>query len=207
MSKDSSYEVERDIPIAIWTNFSHYDFLNKKLAVLCRFLADKELARYCTTQLHFNLSAVCGDNSDSALAVAVPSSFTLNRNDAEVACTARKFISRNATKHFDKHGFVVHIFHGDLTTPYATYELKVTSSGEVSIRLEEFCFGYKWDWTKVAQMSECKLTDTDAFELVYLDWMRELEIIAAVAVISAHKAAESKVIKPSNNTKTIGVQQ
>ena len=204
MSKDTSYEVERDEPIVIWTNFSHYGFLNSKLAVLCRFLADKELARYCTTQLHFKLSAVWGDNKESVIAAAVPSSFTLHCSDSEVACTARCFINRNATKHFDKHGFVVHIFHGDLSKPYATYELKVTSSGEVSIRMEEFCFGYKWDWTKVAQIGAHKLTSKQAFELIYLDLMRELEIIAAVAVSSAHKDAARKAIKPSSNDKATG---
>ena len=202
MSKDSSYEVEHDEPVAIWTNFSHYDFINKKLAVLCRFLADKELARYCTTQLHFKLSVVWGDNKDSVIAAAVPSSFTLHCSDSEVTCIARSFINSNATKHFDKHGFVVRIFHGDLAKPYATYELRVTSSGEVAVKLEEFCFGHKWDWIKVAQLSATKLTSKEAFELIYLDWMRELEIIAAVAVSSAHKDANSKLIQP--NGKAIG---
>lgn len=187
MSKDSSYEVERDEPLAIWTNFSHYDFLNKKLAVLCRFLADKELARYCTTQLHFNLSVVWGDNKESVIAAAVPSSFTLHCSDSEVTCIARNFINSNATKHFDKHGFVVHIFHGDLAKPYATYELRVTSSGEVAVKMEEFCFGHKWEWTKLAQLSKATLTSQRTLELIYLDWMREFEIPASLAVSFVYK--------------------
>ena len=195
MSKDSSYEVEREEPLAVWTNFGHYKFLNDKLAVLFRFLAAQELARYASTQIHFKLRHECGDTKGSVLAaaVAVPSSYTLNAANSEVATVVRNFITPNAHQYFSRHGFIVRIFHGDLSTPYAIYELQVTSSGEVTVRLEEFCFGHKWEWTKVAQLNELTLTSQRTFELIYLDWMREVEVIAALAVSSAYKNREKEL--------------
>ena len=193
MSKDSSYEVEREEPLAVWTNFGHYKFLNDKLAVLFRFLAAQELARYASTQIHFKLTGEWVATKESITAVTVPSSFTLHCSDSEVACTARNFINLNADHCFNRHGFSVYIFHGALTTPYAVYELRVTPSGEVTVRLEEFCFGYKWEWTKVAQLNELTLTSQRTFELIYLDWMREVEVIAALAVSSAYKHREQEL--------------
>ena len=193
MSKDSSYEVDLEEPLAVWTNFGHYKFLNDKLAVLFRFLAAQELARYANTQIHFKLTGEWGATKESITAVTVPSSLTLNCSDSEVACTARNFINLNADHCFNRHGFSVYIFHGALTTPYAVYELRVTPSGEITVRLEEFCFGYKWEWTKVAQLNELTLTSNRTFELIYLDWMRELEVIAAVAVSSAYKNRDKEI--------------
>ena len=187
MSKDTSYEVERDEPLAIWTNFSHYDFLNSKLSVLFSFLAAQELTRYANTQIHFELIGEHGTDKESLAAVIVPSSLTLHPSGHEVACAARNFINLNAQHCFDQHGFVVHVYHGSLTTPYVVYELRVTPSGEVDIRMEEFCFGYKWEWTKVAQLSKATLTSQRTLELIYLDWMREFEILASLAVSFVYK--------------------
>ena len=187
MSKDTSYEVERDTPLAIWTNFSHYDFLNSKLSVLFSFLASQELTRYANTQLHFELIGEHGTNKESLAAVIVPSSLTLHPSGHEVACIARNFIDLNSQHCFDQHGFVVHVYHGSLATPYVVYELQVTPSGEVNIRMEEFCFGHKWEWTKVAQLSKATLTSQRTLELIYLDWMREFEILASLAVSFIYK--------------------
>lgn len=187
MSKDTSYEVERDEPLAIWTNFSHYDSLNSKLSVLFSFLAAQELARYANTQIHFELTGEYGTNKESLAAVVVPSSLTLHPSGYEATCAARNFINLNSQHCFDRHGFVVHVYHGSLTTPYVVYELQVTSSGEVNIRMEEFCFGHKWEWTKVAQLSKATLTSQRTLELVYLDWMREFEILASLAVSFTYK--------------------
>ena len=187
MSKDTSYEVERDEPLAIWTNFSHYDSLNSKLSELFSFLAAQELARYANTQIHFELTGEYGANKESLAAVVVPSSVTLHPSESEADCIARKFINLNSQHCFYQHGFVVHVYHGSLTTPYVVYELRVTPSGEVYIRMEEFCFGHKWDWTKVALLSWATLTSQRTLELVYLDWMREFEILASLAVSFIYK--------------------
>ena len=187
MSKDTSYEVERDEPLAIWTNFSHYDFLNSKLSVLFSFLAAQELTRYANTQIHFELIGAHGTDKESLAAVIVPSSLTLHPSGHEAACAARNFINLNSQHCFDQHGFVVHVYHGSLTTPYVVYELRVTPSGEVDIRMEEFCFGHKWEWTKVAQLSKATLTSQRTLELIYLDWMREFEILASLAVSFTYK--------------------